>query len=319
MTINPPPTKLHAPESSGLVRRLLGDYHVTGVFWYRLHIRGLQIIPEWTKTPVIHIFSAFFFIALRRIRSAIAFNLVPVLGHAGWWERQRRIWRTMKTFAWCLNERYENLNGDLELQADIEGEEFWRNAVAGGRGLIVVTAHIGHWEVGAQLPTLREGQTVHVVREAEVDPKAQELVRRLMQDASGGRFQVHFSDEADTAFGARLLAALRRGDIIALQGDRPRAGGQTLTTRMFDRDFSVPVGPAALARAAQVPLLPVFIFRDGRARSRVSIRRPIEVERTTNRDRDLQTAMQTVTTEIESAIRFRPHQWFCFNRVWKQK
>ena len=64
MTTNPPPIKPQAPESRGRMRRLLGDYHVTGVFWYRLHSRGLQVIPEWSKFPVIHICSAFFFIAL---------------------------------------------------------------------------------------------------------------------------------------------------------------------------------------------------------------------------------------------------------------
>lgn len=312
-----PPTKIQAPETDGFLRRLLGDYHVTGVFWYRFHSRGLKVIPEWSKRPIINIFTSFFFGALRRIREAIALNLIPVLGPSGWWTRQGRIWRTMKNLAWCLTERYESLNGDLELEAIIEGEAVWNTILAEDRGLIVITAHIGHWEVGAQLPKLREGQTVHVVREAEVDPKAQELIRDLMLSTSGGRFQVHFSDEADTAFGARLLAALRRGDIVALQGDRPRAGGQTVTTRMFDRDYEVPLGPAALARAAQVPLVPVFMFREGRARSRVKVRPPIEVDQTADRSRDLQTAMQAVTTEIEGAIRFRPHQWFCFNKVWQ--
>jgi KDO2-lipid IV(A) lauroyltransferase len=315
--MNTHPAKPQAPETAGFMRRLLGDYHVTGVFWYRFHSRGLQVIPEWSKRPIIIIFTSFFFVALRRIRAAVAVNLEPVLGPSGWWERQRRIWRTLKTFAWCLTERYESLNGDLDLDAVIEGSELWEEVLVGDKGLIVVTAHIGHWEVGAQLPTLREGQTVHVVREAELDPKAQDLIRELMLEHSGGRFQVHFSDEADTTFGARLLAALRRGDIVALQGDRPRAGGQTLTTRMFDHDYSVPLGPAALARAAQVPMLPVFIFREGRGKSRVSIRPPIQVDRTGDRHQDLQKAMQTVTTEIEAAIRQEPHQWFCFNRVWR--
>jgi KDO2-lipid IV(A) lauroyltransferase len=315
--MNAAPEKPQAPETAGFARRLLGDYHVTGVFWYRFHSRGLQVIPEWSKRPIIYIFTSFFFVALRRIRAAVAVNLVPVLGPSGWWERQRRIWRTLKTFAWCLTERYESLNGDLDLDAVIEGSELWEEVLVGDKGLIVVTAHIGHWEVGAQLPTLRKGQTVHVVREAELDPKAQDLIRELMLEHSGGRFQVHFSDEADTTFGARLLAALRRGDIVALQGDRPRAGGQTLTTRMFDHDYSVPLGPAALARAAQVPMIPVFIFREGRGKSRVSIRPAIQVDRTGNRHQDLQKAMQTVTTEIEAAIQQEPHQWFCFNRVWR--
>ena len=263
MNFSSPPPKVQAPETSGFMRRLLGDYHVTGVFWYRLHSRGLQVIPEWSKRPIINLFTSFFFVALRRIRSAIAFNLVPVLGPSGWWTRQGRIWRTMKNLAWCLTERYESLNGDLVPEAIIEGGEHLNETAADNRGLIVITAHIGHWEVGAHLPSLREGQTVHVVREAEVDPQAQELIRDLMLSASDGRFQVHFSDEADPGFGARLLGFLRRGDIVALQGDRPRAGGQTVTTRMFGRDYEVPLGPAALARAANVQLLPVFIFRKG--------------------------------------------------------
>ena len=84
-----------------------------------------------------------------------------------------------------------------------------------------------------------------------------------------------------------LLDALRRGEIVALQGDRPRAGGRTLEARLFGRPFALPVGPAALARAAGVPIVPVFVLREGRLRYRCVLRPAIAVAQSEDRQRDL--------------------------------
>jgi lauroyl/myristoyl acyltransferase len=56
--------------------------------------------------------------------------------------------------------------------------------------------------------------------------------------------------------GVLLAEALDRGEMVAIQGDRPRAGGRIVATTLFGRPFDVPAGPAALARTARVPLLP---------------------------------------------------------------
>ena len=85
---------------------------------------------------------------------------------------------------------------------------------------------------------------------------------------------------------------------------------------LFGRPMVLPTGPAALARATQAPLLPVFSFREGRFRARTVVRPPIFVAHTENRDRDIADATQQLASEIEWAIRQRPHQWFCFRRLW---
>ncbi|MCD4751118.1 MAG: lysophospholipid acyltransferase family protein [Thermoanaerobaculales bacterium] len=311
-----PDSHAHAPETSGPLRRLLGDYHVTGVFWYRLHRYGMELLPEPGIWFIITFFTSFFFIALRRIRAAIAANLEAVLGPCGWWERQKRIYRTMWNLAWCLSERYEGLNADLELQLAVEGEEIWNRVANNPEGLIMVTAHIGHFEIGARLPATAGQRRVHVIRESELDPKAQGFIRELMAQSAGDGFEVHFVDEADSTFGAQLLSLLRQGDLLALQGDRPRTGGRTVQARLFDRPFPMPVGPAALARAAEAQILPVFVFRNGRRKSRVVVRPPIRVARTKDREDDLGTAIQKITSEVEWAIREAPYQWFCFRKVW---
>lgn len=304
----------HAPEA-GLARRLLGRFHVTGVFWYRIHRFGVTVVPEPLFGLGMHVFTTFFWLALRRIRAAIAANLEPVLGPCGFWRRQARIYRTIHEFAWCLSERYERLTGEGEAAAALDGEETWRAALATGAGFLLVTAHIGPWESGSMAPATRDRRRVHLVREAEADPEADRFVRTLLEAQAPGLHVTHFADD-DPQLGAVLLDAVRAGDIVALQGDRPRAGGRTLEMPLFGRPFPFPVGPVALARAAGVPLVPVFTLREGRLRYRARVRPPIEVPRTADREADLRQALARYAAELEAAIRERPHQWFLFRKVW---
>src|SRR4051794_40891067 len=135
----------HAPRA-GWARRLLGPFYVTGVFWFRFHRLGVRILPEWGLRLITVLFTSFFFIVLRNIRAAIAENLEPVLGPCGWLERQRRIFRTIWTFAWCLSERYERLSTERRFDVQGDGREHWEALKASGEGFILVTAHIGAWE-----------------------------------------------------------------------------------------------------------------------------------------------------------------------------
>ena len=68
----------HAPEG-GWSRRLLGPFHVTGVFWFRPPQLGIAVLPGWALGGLIALFSTFFWIVLRKIRAAIASNLEAVL------------------------------------------------------------------------------------------------------------------------------------------------------------------------------------------------------------------------------------------------
>jgi lauroyl/myristoyl acyltransferase len=302
----------HAPET-GRVRRLLGPFHVTGVFWYRFHAWGARWWPASCHWMIISFFTTFFFLTLFNIRKAVAANLVPVLGPCGFWRRQARIFRTFWNFAWSLTERYERLVTCHPFRVEAESES-WHALAASGRGLILVTAHFGNWEVGSMLPATREARPVHVVREAETDPRAQEYVSKLITRRAGGLYATHFAE--DPQLGMDLLAALRRGELVALQGDRPRATGRVSHQSLFGRPFPLPVGPAALARAAGVPLVPVFVVREGRRRYRCDLRPPIEVPSTADRQADLTAALRRFAVEIESAIARHPHQWYCFRTLW---
>jgi lauroyl/myristoyl acyltransferase len=306
----------HAPEA-GWARKILGPLYVTRVFWFRIHRFGVRLIPSWAFPPFMALFALAFSVLLRNIRAAVASNLEAVLGPCGWWERQVRIFRTILSFSWCLTERYERLSTDRRFLIGAEGLDHWRELNASGEGFLLVTAHIGAWEVGSMLPAFQEERRVHVVREAETDPKAQRFISELLRSRAGNLYTTHFAE--DPQLGLDLLDALRRGEIVALQGDRPRNGGRTVEISLFGRPFPVPVGPLALARAAGVPILPVFVFREGRLRYRCSLRPPIRVGSTGSRQGDLEEAQQRFAAELEWAISHRPYQWFCFRKLWETR
>jgi len=306
-------TPPHAPEA-GWARRLLGPFYVTGVFWFRFHRWGVRVIPFRAMGLFMGFFVTFFWLVLRNIRAAIAANLEPVLGPCGWWERQRRMFRTLWVFSWCLSERYERLSTERPFEVVTDREEDWKALLDSGEGMILVTAHMGNWEVGSMLPASRDRRRVHVVREAETDPRAQRFIESLIRSRGGDLYNTHFAD--DPQLGMALLDALRDGDIVALQGDRPRSGGRSAEVTLFGRPFPLPIGPAVLARATGVPIVPVFVFREGRLRYRCFIRPAIRVSSTADRKQDVEEAMGRFTADLEWAIRREPHQWFCFRKVW---
>jgi lauroyl/myristoyl acyltransferase len=311
----PRETPPHAPEA-GWARRLLGPFHVTGVFWFRIHRFGVALLPSWGLGVIVVLFTTFFWVVLRKIRAAIAANLEAVLGPCGWWQRQVRIYRTFWKFAWCLSERYERLSTSRSFAVEAEGLEAWEELTRSGAGFILVTAHLGSWEVGSMLPAALHQKRIHVVREAETDPRAQRFIEELIRRSGGDLYVTHFAE--DPQLGMVMLDALRHGEVVALQGDRPRSGGRAAEMRLFDRPFPLPVGPAALARAAEAPIVPVFVFREGRRRYRCILRPPIHVVQTASRQQDLENALGRFAADLEAAIRRDPHQWFCFREIWKK-
>lgn len=295
-------------------RRLLGPFHVTGGFWYcALHL-GMRA-PEPVVRVLVRCWSSFFAFVSLGYRRVVTRNLDGILGRCGFWERQRRILRTFHEQAWALVERFERMRVQPPpMEIDYSGAD-WGSLMASDRGLVVVTAHQSNWEAGMLRSLAGAGQRVHVVREAEDSPYIQDSVAAALRRIGGDRVLTHFVGE-DPQLGVQMLRALRHGDLVMLAGDRPRAGSRTQRVLLAGRACELPEGPLALARAAGVPILPLFVFRTGRRRYRCVARPLIHVADSDDRRADLQGAAQRLAVEIEWAIREAPHQWSRWEVVW---
>ncbi len=180
--------------------------------------------------------------------------------------------------------------------------------VARGKGVIIVSAHLGNMDYVGQWLGLN-GYSVHVPMEALKPAKLFALVRRR-REATGMRMYPVGSDEM------RLLTgALRAGGIVAIIADRA-TGGDGELVEFFGAPTALPVGPALLALRTGAPIIASFGRRLPDNRLYVSVSPPVYLQRTRRLRADLHEGVQTVACLLEDGIKATPEQWIVFEPVW---
>jgi lauroyl/myristoyl acyltransferase len=188
----------------------------------------------------------------------------------------------------------------------IDGQEPTRDALARGRGCVSVTAHLGNWELAGRLLAAL-GRPVHVVMAPEVDPAVGALLAR------GGHPGVRFVRLTSPVVGVELVAALRRGEVVAFQLDRAMGGRGDAAVPFFGAPATFPLGPFVMAAAAGAPVVPAFcvLGPDG------SYRLHVEPEIVVSRGAEVGALGAAVAT-LERYVRTHWDQWFNFYDVWKR-
>jgi lauroyl/myristoyl acyltransferase len=256
----------------------------------------------------------------RRPKRAIARNLARVLDEPVDSPRVRRAVREMLhhfAYYWVDLFRFAQLPAErlrsVIVDADLADLGPVVRARAAGRRVMLLTAHLGNWELGSVLAG-QVGLPLSVV-----------YVRDAFADAE--RFRSHlrgFGDIAeipirpeDRFASLPVLRAFEQGRIVALQGDRD-FNDRGVEAPFFGAPASFPLGPFLLARMTGAVLMPAFIAYSRDLRFEIEMGDPIEVERTADRDADARRALARWLEVLERAVRRWPTQWYTFYDFWPQ-
>lgn len=172
------------------------------------------------------------------------------------------------------------------------------------RGIVSLSAHVGNWELAGRLLA---GRTARPTRVVVTDDEARELERWVRRNGDG----VQFVPRSRPTVSVELIAALRRGEVVAMQGDRALGNRGDVMVPFFGRPAPFPMGPFLLARAAGAPVVPAFCLLGPDYRYTVRVGAPVTVSPGGEVD-----AVRGWVALLEEIVQHHPTQWFNFFDVW---
>jgi len=191
---------------------------------------------------------------------------------------------------------------------EFEGTENFDEALRKRKGAVLVAGHFGSWELmGAA--TRQKGYPVDFL----VGEQHNLLIDDLMNDY---RRSVGIGIIKMGAAAKGIIRALKNNRFVAMLSDQD-AGSDGTVVEFFNRPASTPKGPAAFALKMDAPVIMAFIIRENQKKQRIIIEKPIFVEKTSDKENDIQRLTQAYTRVLEEYIRKYPDHWFWPHRRWK--
>jgi KDO2-lipid IV(A) lauroyltransferase len=198
----------------------------------------------------------------------------------------------------------------LSLVERVDGWEHIENATAGGRGAIGVAAHHGNWELLGGFLAARGLRPEVVVRGME---------NRLFEDyLNANRAKLGITVVDDKVAVRHLTRSLREGHFVCLLADQGVMGLASSFVPFFGRPAKTPRGFAvfALRFDAQVCFMDMVRLPNGKFRA---VFEPIEIERTGDRERDIDAMVARYSEVLEKWVRQYPGQYFWQHRRWRRQ
>jgi predicted LPLAT superfamily acyltransferase len=188
------------------------------------------------------------------------------------------------------------------------------NAVQENKGLVLLGAHVGGWEAAMSLLANRN-VTVNVVMFEGEEEKIRQLIKKSAYADQLRVISVGGSPEDSLA----LIAALNRGEVIAMHGDRS-LGGRALTLPFLGAPADFPLWPYAVAAAAKAPLIHTFAARTGMYRYRLKAwpAQTPRMERVGREKAPLGEYVREYVSHLEQFLAEYPFQWLNFYPFWKR-
>ena len=200
----------------------------------------------------------------------------------------------------------------VEEVAVYEGLEHYQSANAGGKGVILLTAHLGGWEVGSFVHALHGFPMRVVIRELD-NPYLNRLVERYRTMHGNTTF-------GKQEFARGLLAALRAGETVGLLMDTNMTPPQGVFVPFFGVPACTASGVARVAVRTGAAVLPAFTLWDEKlGKYRIHFAPPLELVRSGNEEADAIANTARFTLVIEDFVRRYPDQWLWVHRRWKTR
>jgi Kdo2-lipid IVA lauroyltransferase/acyltransferase len=249
---------------------------------------------------------------LRRVGTRNLELALPELSSEARKKILRGVYRSLgwQLVEFCRMTRYTPENTRAWLRT--EGLEHYVAAEARGKGVLVITGHLGAWELSSFYHSLMGHPMGMVIRRLDN--------RRLDEFVNGircmhGNYVLHKDD-----FGRGLLKAMHAGGTVGILMDTNMTPPQGVFVEFFGMQACTATGLAHVARKTGAAVLPGFmLWEPAEQRYVLHFGPEVTIPHTDDVSADIAEGTQRCTAVIESWIRRYPDQWLWIHRRWKTR
>lgn len=275
-----------------------------------LSVRVLPLVPVRLAHLVASVVGRISYHLFRSARQGIQQNLQIALPDRSANARKRIARQTFRNDAlnWVDTLRIPSLSDEEICRlVHVHGWEHLESALRKGKGLILVSMHLGNFDLVGQVIAARGWHLTVPVE--HIEPP--ELFAFLSQRRGSRGIHLPPVEEAARA----LLWAINRGEIAGLTADR-HVAGKSITVDFFGRPAMLPRGPASLARHTGAPILVGIGVRHPSGGFEGFITAPNTTDRTADAIADEERITEAVVSVMEDFVRRYPEQWLAFSPIW---
>ncbi|WP_022668466.1 lysophospholipid acyltransferase family protein [Desulfospira joergensenii] len=284
---------------------------------YRL-IKFFTRLIGWIPRPIARGISDFlgriWFKADKRHRLIVQENISHAFGLSmddpGVRNMAREIFKNIAGILFEIGWAYNLKRSEFPRYFTFKGYENLEAALKKRKGALVLTCHLGNWELLCQAVSQLGLENAILYRKLDFQP----LERFLL--------------EIREQFGTRLIALkgasrkvdalLARGHIVGTLLDQNVDWHEGCFVNFFGRPACTNDGVASLILRTKAPVVPMFIVREGQ-KYLIEFLPEVPLVLTNDRIKDLEINTQNYTSAIETMIRRCPAQWFWVHNRWKTK
>ncbi len=250
----------------------------------------------------------FYWFAPRAKRASLEFfgALKP---EASWLSRRADVLRHFFTFGMVLLDRlFQSFHPEPVFELDVQGRELFDRASARGKGLVLLTAHVGGWDLSTRVLAGNPQGRASVIAEF-VAPGKVTSDQTVRKDDRNMVTRASFHNERLPILAYKEM--LDQGQVIGMMGDRPLSKKLVLVPFM-GRLAAFDLTPIKLAMSVGAELLFTFAFKTGYGSYELLLEPSPVPPAGLDKDEAAESIVRGYAESLERHLRRHPHQWFNF-------
>ena len=279
---------------------------------YGIFIKVLQVFGVMPAYFLLRFVAGYYFLFSRKSNKHILYFLRERLGYKGF-AAYRELYSNYYWFGQALIDRIVMMSGiKNKLTFNFDDEVYFKQMIAGGKGGLLLSAHLGNWEIAGHLLEKRMTTRINIVM---YDNERQNL-KQYLEGITGRRNANIIVIKDNLSHIYEIMEALGNNEFVCMHADRFLPGNKTLKADFLGKTAIFPSGPFVLASKLEVPVSFVFAMKNTHTHYHFYAS-PGVVYRGSGKSSPEQIADE-FTKAMEEKARLYPAQWYNYYPFWQE-